>query len=566
MAANSNMGVDAAFTRLISWEAINWPHHEAVVKKLQVRIAKTMQDGRHRLAKALQWLLTHSFSAKLLAVRRVTQNKGKNTPGVDGIVLSKPQQKVALVKDLKRRGYKPLPLRRIYIPKPNGKKRPLGIPTIKDRAMQALHALALIPIAEATADKDSYGFRPERSTADAIEQLFVVLSRKSSPQWILEGDIKGCFDHISHQWMLNNICTDQQVLKKWLKAGYIETRNLFPTEEGTPQGGIISPTLCNMVLDGVEELLKKPYNTRQGIHYVRYADDFVVTGHSRELLENEIRPMIANFLKERGLELSIEKTKVTHITEGFDFLGQNIRKYACGKDQSKLFIKPSKGNVQRFLNHIRQDCKKAGSKDLAALIRTLNPKIRGWANYHRSIVAKETFSKIAHIIWHQTWRWAKRRHANKGNRWIYSKYYCRIHLRNNCFYGTEVQKDGTRKKIVLVNMADTPIRRHTKIRKQAHPYDRQYDEYFEIRTSEKWRQNNKRNLVKYQIEVQQDLCPCCGDKITINQKWCIHLLMRASQGGEFKIGNICIVHPSCHKEGFEKCFVYVLPVTSSKCN
>ncbi|MGS2764372.1 group II intron reverse transcriptase/maturase [Sinomicrobium sp. M5D2P9] len=415
MTTTNNMRVDAALTRLVDWETIDWSYHEAVVKKLQVRIAKAIQVGRQRSVKALQWLLTHSLSAKLLAVRKVTQNKGKNTPGVDGRVLSKPEQKVALVKELSRRNYKPMPLRRIYIPKPNGKKRPLGIPTMKDRAMQALHALALIPVAEATADKDSYGFRPERSTADAIEQLFVVLSRKSSPQWILEGDIKGCFDHISHQWMLDNICTDQPVLKKWLKAGYIETRKLFPTEEGTPQGGIISPTLCNMVLDGLEEILKNAYNTKQGIHYVRYADDFVVTGHSRELLENEIRPMIANFLKERGLELSIGKTKVTHITEGFDFLGQNIRKYKCGKDQFKLLIKPSKKNVQSFLNRIRQDCREAGSKDQAALIRTLNPKIRGWANYHRSVVAKETFSKIDHIVWRQTWRWAKRRHANKGN-------------------------------------------------------------------------------------------------------------------------------------------------------
>jgi RNA-directed DNA polymerase len=564
MTTSSKMCVDAVFTRPINWETINWAYHEAVVKKLQVRIAKAMQSGKQRSVKALQWLLTHSLSAKLMAVRKVTQNKGNRTPGVDGIILSKPEQKVALVKDLSRRNYKPMPLRRIYIPKSNGKKRPLGIPTMKDRAMQALHAIALIPIAEATADEDSYGFRPERSTADAIEQLFVVLARKSSPQWILEGDIKGCFDHISHQWMLDNICTDQQVLKKWLKAGFIETRKLFPTEEGTPQGGIISPTLCNMVLDGLEELLKKTFITKQGIHYVRYADDFVVTGRSKDLLENEIRSLIANFLKERGLELSNEKTKVTQITEGFDFLGQNIRKYACGKDRYKLLIKPSKKNVQTFLDGIRQVFREAGSMDQAALIRTLNPKIRGWANYHRSVVAKATFSKIYHIIWRETWRWAKRRHANKGNRWIHRKYYGRIQLRNNCFTGLETQKDGTRRRIILVNMADTPIRRHTKIKKKAHPYDSRYDEYFETRTSDKWRKNNKRSLAKYQIELQKGLCPCCGDKITIGQKWYIHLLARASQGGDYTMGNICIVHPSCHKAGFEKGFVFALPVTSIK--
>jgi RNA-directed DNA polymerase len=560
------MCVDAVFTRPINWETINWAYHEAVVKKLQVRIVKAMQAGKQRSVKALQWLLTHSLSAKLLAVRKVTQNKGKSTPGVDGMVLSKPEQKAALVKDLSRRNYKPMPLRRIYIPKSNGKKRPLGIPTIKDRAMQALHAAALIPIAEATADEDSYGFRPKRSTADAIEQLFVTLAKRTSAQWILEGDIKGCFDHISHQWMLDNICTDQQILKKWLKAGFIETRKLFPTEEGTPQGGIISPTLCNMVLDGLEKLLQKTYGTKKGIHYVRYADDFVVTGHSKELLESEIRPLIASFLKERGLELSIEKTKVTHITEGFDFLGQNIRKYACGKNRFKLLIKPSKKNVQTFLDGIRQVFRKAGSMDQAALIRTLNPKIRGWGNYHRSVVAKQAFSKIGHVIWRETWRWAKGRHANKGNRWIHRKYYNRIHLRNNCFTGLEAQKDGSQRRISLVNMADIPIRRHTKIKKKAHPYDARYDEYFEIRTSEKWRQNNKRTLVRYQIGIQKELCPCCGEPIAINQKWRIHLLVRASQGGEYTMGNMCIIHPSCHKEGFEKGFVYVLPVTLIKCN
>lgn len=566
MTTNRKLCVDAVFTRPLNWESINWSHHEVVVKKLQVRIAKAMQAGNQRTAKALQWLLTHSFSAKLLAVKKVTQNKGKNTPGVDGITLSKPEQKAALVKDLNRRNYKPLPLRRVYIPKSNGKKRPLGIPTMKDRAMQALHASALIPIAEVTADAGSYGFRPEYSTADAMQHLFNVLARRDAPQWILEGDIKGCFDHISHQWMLDNICTDQQVLEKWLKAGFIETRKLFPTEQGTPQGGIVSPTLCNMVLDGLEKILRKKYGIKRGIHYVRYADDFVVTGRSKELLENEIRPLIANFLKERGLELSPEKTKVTSITEGFDFLGQNIRKYTCGKNRLRLLIKPSKKNVQTFKDNIRGIFQKAGSLDQTELIHLLNPKIRGWANYHRSVVAKIIFNRIDNMLWHQTWWWSKRRHPTKGNQWIHSKYYCRIQLRNHCFSGIEMQKDGKQRRITLLKMADTPIRRHTKIRKQAHLFDPKYDEYFEIRTSQKWRQSSKRSMVASQLSTQQGRCPCCGEKIIIDQQWRLHLLVRASQGGQYTMNNICIIHPACHKKGFEKGFVYVLPVTSTRCN
>jgi RNA-directed DNA polymerase len=217
------------------------------------RIVKATREGRSGKVKALQWMLTHSFSGKALAVRRVTENQSKKTPGVDSITWFTPEAKFQAILSLKRHGYRPQSLRRIYIPKANGKMRPLGIPTLKDRAMQALYLLALEPVAETTADGRSFGFRPERSTADAMEQYFKTLSRKVvAPQWILEGDIKGCFDNISHDWLLANIPTDRTILKKWLKAGCMEDRQLFPTEAGTPQGGIISPTLANFVWDGLE--------------------------------------------------------------------------------------------------------------------------------------------------------------------------------------------------------------------------------------------------------------------------------------------------------------------------
>jgi len=241
------------------WKQINWIQCERTVRRLQARIVKATQEGRWSKVKALQRLLTCSFSGKALAVKRVTENQGKRTPGVDSVTWHTPAAKLRAIESLQRRGYQPLPLRRVYIPKANGKQRPLGIPTMKDRAMQALYLLALEPVAETTADDNSYGFRPERSTADAIRQSFSVLSRKCAPQWILEGDIKGCFDHISHEWMCQHIPLDKLVLHRWLKAGYIESRNLFPTEAGTPQSGIISPTLANMTLDGLEELLLKHF-------------------------------------------------------------------------------------------------------------------------------------------------------------------------------------------------------------------------------------------------------------------------------------------------------------------
>lgn len=223
------------------WHDIDWAKCHKSVKRLQARIAKAEKEGRHGKVRALQWLLTHSFSARALAVKRVTENQGKNTPGVDGQTWSTPEAKFRGIASLKRRGYKPLPLRRVLIPKSNGKMRPLGIPTIRDRAMQALYLLALEPVAETRADKNSYGFRPGRATADAIEQTFIALSKKNGAQWILEGDIKACFDEISHEWLLKNIPMDKKILQKWLKAGFVHKRKLFPTEAGTPQGGVISP-------------------------------------------------------------------------------------------------------------------------------------------------------------------------------------------------------------------------------------------------------------------------------------------------------------------------------------
>jgi RNA-directed DNA polymerase len=238
-----------------------------------MRIAKAVKESRWNKVKALQYLLTRSFYAKLLAVKRVTTNKGKKTPGIDGILWKGARVEWRTVFTLKRRGYRPQPLRRIYIPKKNGKKRPLSIPTMYDRAMQALYKLALAPVAETTADRNSYGFREGRSCADAIAAGFNALSKPNSATWVLEGDIKGCFDNISHKWILKNIPMDKVILKKWLKAGYVENGITYPNRKGTPQGGIISPTLANMTLDGLEEAVKSAVPWRSRVNFIRYADD-----------------------------------------------------------------------------------------------------------------------------------------------------------------------------------------------------------------------------------------------------------------------------------------------------
>src|SRR6516162_11716819 len=336
------------------WNFINWKKVWRTVRRLQARIVKAAREGRWNKVKALVYLLTHSHSGRALAILRAVSNSGARTPGVDGILWNTPESKSAAFSALRRHGYRPQPLRRVYIPKRNGKHRGLGIPTMADRAMQALYLLGLDPIAETLADGHSYGFRLERCCADAIEQCHLMLANPRGPRWILEGDIKSCFDRISHPWLLENIPMDEGILRDWLQAGFLEEGVRFDTTEGTPQGGIISPVLANRTLDGLQALLAEHFPRRHSrtskVHLVRYADDFIITGTSRELLQQQVMPLVAHFLKERGLELSHEKTRITHIDDGFDFLGQTVRRYPCGK----VLEIPSRKNVRTFLGKIKE--------------------------------------------------------------------------------------------------------------------------------------------------------------------------------------------------------------------
>ena len=426
---------DARPTPYPSWDEIPWGKVEAHVSRLQTRIARATVEGRVEDARKAQRRLVASFDAKLLAVRTVTTNKGRNTPGVDGALWRTPKAKMDAALSLGAKGYRAKPLRRVRIPKKGkrGETRPLGIPTMHDRAMQALYALALDPVEESTADRYSFGFRKGRSAQDASQRLFLVLSRRDSPTYVLEGDIKGCFDHISHDWLLAHVPMDKKVLAQFLRAGFMEQGEWSKTDEGTPQGGIISPILANMTLDGMENLLAERFGRGDGgrrsdgkacsnkVHLVRYADDFVVTAATPEAAR-EAQALIEGFLSERGLELSREKTLVTHIDEGFDFLGWNFRKYG-----GKLIIKPSKKSVSSFVREMRR-CILRDSGDMGQeeLIKLLTPKMRGFANYHRHICASMTFHEIDHIMYVQLRRWARRRHPKKRKRWIYRKYWFRM--------------------------------------------------------------------------------------------------------------------------------------------
>jgi len=450
------------------WEKINWEKAEIVVNRLQIRIAKATKEGKWNLVKRLQYLLTHSFYAKALAIKGVTQNKGKRTAGIDGIRWLSASAKMKALLSLTDKKYKANPLKRIFIPKPGKKeKRPLSIPTMYDRAMQALYAMALIPVAETTADSTSFGFRRHRSTHDACEYAFKVLSSRYKAEYILESDIKGCFNNISHEWLNEFIPMDKSVLKQFLKCGFIFNRHLFPTDKGTPQGGIISPILANMTLDGIEEMIgkefwispagainKSQYNPYK-VNLVRYADDLIITANSKDILI-KIKSMLEEFLKVRGLELSEEKTKISHINDGFDFLGWNFRKY-----NGKLLVKPSKKSITAVYDKVSNLIEKGKAWNQDNLIRKINVVLRGWGNYHSHAVSKEIFSKLDHLIWQKLYRWAKRRHPNKSKQWIKERYWSKIGNRDWIFDSDNVR---------LMLLSNIPIKRHRMPKLGMNPY------------------------------------------------------------------------------------------------
>lgn len=462
-------------TTITDWDSINWKKIREDVKRLQIRIAKAVKEKRHNKVKSLQWLLSHSTSAKALAIKQVSENKGKNTPGVDKVCWRTSTQKLQAIQELKRRGYKASPLRRIYIPKRNGKLRPLSIPTMKDRAMQALHQKTIEPVTETKSDPNNFGFRPFRSTQDAMEQCFLILARKTSAKWVLEGDIQACFDTISHNWLSKNVPMDKRILQESLKSGYMEKAVVQPTTEGTPQGGIISPSLLLITLGGFVEAIKKGTDPEDKVHVVIYADDFVVTAKSKEILEDKVLPNIRKFLGVRTLKLSEAKTKITHINDGFDFLGFNLRKY-----NETLLIKPAKASVKHFLQEMRKCIKEAGGMTSFELIRTLNPKIRGWSNYYKHCVAKATFGKVDCEIFQAILRWINHRHQSKNWQWKRAKYFTTVGGNKWTFTATEGQKA-----LHLARAKQVPIRRHTKIQGKANPHDPEYADYFAKRSNDR---------------------------------------------------------------------------------
>ena len=525
------------------WKNIDWIKAEKEVNRLQIRIAKAVQEKKWNAVKRIQYLLTHSYYAKALAVRKVTTNKGKNTAGVDKELWTTAASKMRAVLTLSDKNYKAKPLRRVYIEKKGKKaKRPLGIPCMYDRAMQALYALSLEPIAETTADTRSFGFRKGRCCQDACEYIFTNLAKSNSAEWVLEGDIKGCFDHISHEWMIANIPMDKSVLKQFLKAGFVFERELFPTEEGTPQGGVISPILANMALDGMQKALYDRFHTNRlgkddirfknahKVNFIRYADDFIVTAATKEIAE-EAKQIVSQFLKGRGLELSEDKTVITHINDGFDMLGWTFRKF-----NGKLIVKPSKKSIKSFVASLSDTIRNhAKAWEQEVLIEKLNKQIRGWANYHQSVCASEAFAHIDYVLYELLWQWAKRRHPHKGQWWVSTRYWQRKGNRNWVF-STENKE--------LLRVDHIPIVRHIKIRLDANPY---FDtEYFAER---KFQQGMRRLSGRFKEiwKNQKGCCYHCGMPMDIGEEREIIFKLPKALGGKEEIPNMAYVHSVCQK-------------------
>ena len=533
------------------WNTIHWKKAHRTVRNLRQRIFRAAQEGNLKKMRSLQKLMLKSYSNRLVSVRRVAQvNAGKNTPGIDKLVIKTPAARGKMVDTLAHYTiWKAKPVRRVYIPKANHKRRPLGIPVMVDRCLQALVKNALEPAWEAKFEGTSYGFRPGRSCHDAIEKIFGLARPNKTKKWILDADIRGAFDHISHDYLLKTVGSvpGKELIKQWLKAGYVEHGVFHATEQGTPQGGVVSPLLANIALHGMEEAVGVKYDYRGQLigkrAVVRYADDFVCFCETREDAE-QVQKILMQWPKERGLTLSEEKTRIVHLTEGFDFLGFNIRHYPAPQTSRtgwKLLIKPSKESVQEVREKIKKLWDKAQGSNAQAVLSKLNPIIRGWANYFRTAVAKEIFSGLDRWMFYKADRYTRRSHPKKSKDWRQQRYWGRFHLdRLDPWVFGDKETGG-----YLLKFSWFPIERHTLVKGRSSPDDPRLSDYWTKRQEAKAKDLtfSKQKLAKR----QKGRCLECGESLFNEEEIQVHHRLAKSQGGKDLYSNLALVHLLCHQ-------------------
>ncbi|MGB3204066.1 MAG: group II intron reverse transcriptase/maturase [Crinalium sp.] len=537
------------------WRTIDWKKVNQYVTNLRLRIYRAAKQNDLKKVRSLQKLMLRSYANRLLSVRRVTQvNAGKDTPGVDKLTVKTPEAKGKFTDMLKvYEIWKAKPVRRVYIPKTNGKKRPLGIPVMIDRAVQAMVKNALEPYWESKFEGTSYGFRPGRGCHDAIEAIYnnAKGDSRSLKQFVLDADIKGAFDNINHDYLLETIGNfpSRELIKQWLKAGYVEMGKFHTVESGTPQGGVISPLLANVALHGMEEALgikwryrkdRDVFESKSNRALVRYADDFVVIVETQEEAE-KCKQILEEWLKIRGLEFSKEKTQIVSLTEGFNFLGFNVRRYEVKDRRSnlKLLIKPSNESKQKFRDNLKESWMKLIGFDVDLVLRKLNPKLKGWGNYFRVGVSAETFYKLDAWMFRRALRWAKRAHPTKSWGWIRKKYF----TSKSKSWGKFGDKETG---ILLTLLGEIKIKRHVMVKGTHSPDNPELKDYWETRRSKDIKSLSKSHQVL--AKRQKGRCPVCKDSLVNGEELHAHHIIPRSEGGNDKYNNLNLVHLYCHQQ------------------
>jgi RNA-directed DNA polymerase len=534
------------------WNGVNWRKANRQVRNLRQRIFRASIEGDLKKVRALQKLMLRSRSNILLSVRRVTQlNRGKNTAGIDQVVVKTAKARAALVDNLTSlRPWQAKPVKRVYIPKANGKLRPLGIPVIRDRCLQALVKNSLEPYWEAQFEATSYGFRPGRSCHDAVAKIFGFSRPRSRKKWVIDADIQGAFDNIDHRFLLDTIgpVPGKELLKQWLKAGYVDKGVFNPTESGTPQGGVISPLLANIALHGLEAALGVKYDPRgQSIGtraVVRYADDFLVFCETKEDAQTCLS-VLADWLKQRGLVLSPEKTRIVHLKEGVDFLGFNIRHYsnpATTRTGWKLLIKPSRQSLQNTRNKLRQVWMSSKGHSASTVVEKLNPLIRGIANYFRIGVAQEAFDKLDNWMFYRAIRYVKHAHPKKSKTWQQARYWGRLNLDRQDRWVFGDKQTGAH----VLKFGWFKIERHVLVRGKSSPDDASLRAYWQNRERLKAKDlaRSKQQVAKRQGFV----CPVCSQSLFNEEQLHLHYIKPKKQGGPDISSNFQLVHLYCHQQ------------------